>query len=121
MAAPHIFHRDAWGARQAKSLTYRPNTAVRTVYGHYSDQHETIPSPSHFHDVLVVQAIQRFHMDVRGYVDIAYGALIGGNGDVYLGRPNSAVEAAVFGHNHDEYSICFLTDGPITDAQKASF
>lgn len=119
--APRIYHREAWAARPAKCATVRPLTAIRTVYVHYSDTHETIPPPSHAHDVAVVQGIQRFHMDVRGYCDIAYAALIGGNGDVYLGRPNNVVQAGVYGHNTDEWSACFLTDGPVTDAAWYSF
>ncbi len=118
---PRIFTRAQWGARYPKQQVPRPLSAIKTVYVHYSDEHESIPSPSHFADVLVVQAIQRYHMDVRGYFDIAYAALIGGNGDVYLGRPNGVVQAAVQGHNEDEWSVCFLTDGPYTAAQAASF
>ena len=118
---PRIFPRHAWGARAPKCVTYRSLDDIRTVYVHYSDTHESIPSPSHFADVLVVQGIQRYHMDVRDYCDIAYACLIGGNGDVYLGRPNNVVQAATFGHNHDEWSACFLSDGPITDQQWSSF
>jgi len=70
---------------------------------------------------LVVQAIQRDHMFNRGYLDIAYAALIGGNGDIYLGRPNNVVQAAVLGKNTSEWSVCFLTDREITAAQETSF
>lgn len=121
MTAPTIYRRTQWGARSPRQVVHRDVGTIRTVYAHYSDQHESIPAPSHAHDVLVVQAIQRYHMDSKGYFDIAYAALIGGNGDVYLGRQNDAVQAAVQGHNHDEWSICFLTDGPISAAQEASF
>jgi hypothetical protein len=116
-----IYPRAAWGARPPKAQEFRNLASIRLLIGHYSDTHESIPSPSHVHDVLVVQAIQRYHMDVRGYLDIAYGALIGGNGDVYVGRPPNVVEAATFGHNHEEYAIAFLTDGPITPEQKGAF
>lgn len=118
---PRIYHRDQWGARAPKCATPRALTDIRTVYVHYSDTAEGIPAPSHAHDVVVVQAIQRDHMDNRGYCDIAYAALIGGNGDVYLGRPNNVVQAAVYGHNHDEWSVCFLTNGAVTDAAWHSF
>ncbi len=121
MANPRVFTRAEWGARPPRCATPRPDSAIRTVYAHYSDTHESIPSPTHAHDVEVVRGIQRYHMDARGYCDIAYAILIGGNGDIYLGRPNRVVQAAVFGHNHDEWSVCFLTDGPITDAQWHSF
>lgn len=121
MTAPTIYHREQWGAAEpTRSYTPRPTELIRTVYGHYSDTHETIPAPGHAHDVVVVQAIQRYHQS-KGYVDIAYAVLIGGNGDIYLGRPNDVVQAAVMGHNVDEWSVCFLTDGPITKAQQDSF
>lgn len=121
MTAPRIYRRAEWGARAATKQNYRAVSDIATCYAHYSDTHESIPSPSHFADVVVVQAIQRYHMSVRGYFDIAYAALIGGNGDIYLGRPNNVVQAAVLGHNHDEWSVCFLTDGPITNEQERSF
>lgn len=119
--APRVFKRQAWGALPPKCSTPRSLGDIRTVYAHYTDTHESIPAPSHAHDVVVVQAIQRDHMVRRGYCDIAYAALIGGNGDIYLGRPNDVVQAAVLNHNHDEWSVCFITDGPITDAQWRSF
>lgn len=119
--APRIYSRAAWGARSPRCTTFRPLTQIETVFGHYTDQHETIPSPAHVHDVLVVQAIQRYHIDVRGYCDIAYGALVGGNGDIYQGRPTYVDEAGVLGHNPTEFSIAFLSDGPITAEQKRSF
>lgn len=118
---PRIFHRDQWQARPPKHTVPRPVSNIRTVFAHYSDQHESIPSPSHAHDVFVVQGIQNYHMDVKGYFDIAYAALIGGNGDIYLGRANDVVQAAVQGHNATEWSAAFLSDGPITDAQWQSF
>lgn len=120
MTTPRIYHRNEWGALAPKRVDARALSDIRTVYVHYSDQHESIPVPSHYHDVLVVQAIQRFHMFTRGYNDIAYSALIGGNGDIYLGRDNRAVEAGVEGHNRDGWSVCLLSDGPYTAAQEAS-
>lgn len=121
MTGPRIYRRDAWGAMQPRCATQRPLSDILTIFAHYTDEHESIPSPSHVHDVLVVQAIQRYHMDTRGFCDIAYGALIGGNGDIYLGRPNNVTEAAVYGHNATEWSVCMLTDGPITSEQEQSF
>lgn len=119
-ATPRIYHRNEWGALAPKRVDARALTDIRTVYVHYSDAHESIPSPSHFHDVLVVQAIQRYHMFTRGYNDIAYAALIGGDGDIYLGRDNRAVQAGVEGHSRDEWSVCLLSDGPYTLAQATS-
>lgn len=121
MNPPRIFQRDQWGARRPHCVTPRDVRDIRTVFVHYSDTHEGIPAPNHAHDVAVIQAIQRDHMDRRGYCDIAYACMIGGNGDVYLGRPNNVVQAAVYGHNHDEWSVCFLTDGTITDGAWNSF
>jgi hypothetical protein len=96
-------------------------SAIRTVYVHYSVTATSNPPPSHEHDASTVRAIQRDHQDRLGYCDIAYASLIGGNGDVYLGRPNDVVQAAVYGHNHEEWSCCFLTDGPVTDRAWRSF
>jgi len=121
MTASTVFTRAQWGALAPKAEVARPLADITTVFAHYSDTAEQIPSPSVFHDVLVVQAIQRDHMFNRGYLDIAYAALIGGNGDIYLGRPNNVVQAAVLGKNTSEWSVCFLTDREITAAQETSF
>lgn len=116
---PKVIDRAGWGAKPALHVTPRTLDAISAFYVHYSDTHESIPSPSEASDEAVIRAIQAYHFS-RGYADIAYAALVGGDGTIYLGRPNDAVQAAVYGHNHDEWSVCLLTDGPATPAQEFS-
>ena len=115
-----IVTRKQWGAAPPNGA-YTPRSVgdVDTCFIHYSDTHESIPAPSEANDAEVVRAIQRFHLS-RGYTDIAYEALVGANGDLYVGRPNWAWDASTCNNNRNGYGICVLSDGPITKAQASS-
>lgn len=116
----HIISRQAWGAAPPiGAYTPRSIGYVRTCFVHYSDTHESIPALGEASDAEIVRAIQQDHFR-RGYVDIAYEAIVGGAGDIFVGRPNWAYDASTCNHNHDGYGICVLSDGPITGAQAGS-
>lgn len=112
-----IIPRTAWGARPVHgSYTPRGLDEVTDCFIHYSDTHESIPPPSVASDAGTVRAIQAYHLS-RGYVDIAYEALVGPSGDIFVGRPNDAFDAGTCNNNRNGYSICVLTDYWITPAQ----
>ena len=114
-----IVTREMWGARAPLPGTPRDLKDVTTCYLHYSDTHESIPPPSVASDAGTVRAIQAYHMS-KGYVDIAYEALVGPSGDIFVGRANDIYDASTCNHNLDGYGICCLTDGPITMPQAGS-
>ena len=116
----HIISRQQWGARPpVGGYTARDRSVVDTCFIHYSDTHETIPPLGEASDAEVVRAIQAHHQQT-GYVDIAYEALVGAAGDIFVGRPNWAYDASTCNNNRNGYGICVLSDGPITRAQQGS-
>lgn len=72
-----------------------------------------------------VRAVQAFHMDSRGWADIAYSAVICPHGNVYEARwlkHRTAAQGTNDGNAYS-YAICFLggVDDPLTDAAKRAF
>ncbi len=115
-----LIDRAGWGARPARPGTPRHLSEVDTCFIHYSDTHENIPPPSVAGDAVTVRAIQADHMDRRGFVDIAYEALVGARGDIFFGRSPDIADASTCNNNRNGFGICVLTDGPITVAQQFS-
>lgn len=72
-----------------------------------------------------VRGIQNFHMDSRGWADIAYNALVCPHGYVFEGRGPGHKSAANGGTqvNDDYYAVCYLSGAgdPFTDAGKQAF
>lgn len=54
---------------------------------------------------------QRFHQNDRGWSDIGYHVGVDGLGRLYMGRPATAVPAAVQNHNTGTVGIVFMQDG----------
>lgn len=59
-----------------------------------------------------VRAIQRFHQDARGWVDVGYNFLIDGGGNLYQGRPTIDGDQARAAHspgvNSTHVGICLM-------------
>jgi len=74
--------RSSWGARPPKRRLGLPTAEGNTVHwegpalGDYS--HDTCPD--------LVRRVQNFHMDTRGWYDIAYSTLVCRHGDIFEGR-----------------------------------
>lgn len=119
--------RAEWEAREPESLKVgtRSPSDITLAIVHYAD---AIPPTDPNHgtydpnepDARMVRAIQNFHMDSRGWGDIAYNRLIAPDGDVFEGRLLGWVPAATFGFNEQSVAYCVLTNGPITEAAKAA-
>ncbi|KAF7665415.1 hypothetical protein LDENG_00144420 [Lucifuga dentata] len=64
--------------------------------------------------------IQMIHMTKRGFADIGYNFLVGGDGMLYEGRGWGVVGAHTKGNNHDSLGIAFMAnfnnDTPSTEA-----
>lgn len=98
-----IISRTHWGARPARDITltkWEKKTATRV-------HHTVSVKPVGAKEDLIkaeceaLKAIQRYHMDSRKYVDIAYNFLIMPSGRVYEGRGKNVVGAHTLGHNED--------------------
>lgn len=63
------------------------------------------------HAAATWREFQRFHQDVRGWLDIAYTFGIDGFGRLYAGRPVDKLPAAVENHNTGTITFVFLQDG----------
>lgn len=97
--------REEWGARLPTGSTELPLSQIKGVAVHYSasaaDQVGTSDR---------VRTIQNFHMDTRGWFDIAYNFLFTTKGKLYEGRgygQRSAAQGSNYGNDY-YYAICWL-------------
>ena len=120
-----MISRAEWGAAPAKAdcvVNRDPHQIVRAIV-HYSD---TVPDefespatdPGEHDAAATVRAIQKFHIESKGWCDIAYHRLIAADGSVFEGRTLGQVGAHAAGANSDSVGYCLLTNGPITDEQQ---
>jgi hypothetical protein len=57
-----------------------------------------------------VRGVQNYHMDTKGWADIAYPLLVCKHGYVFEGRGLTRMGAATLGHNDHTLAVCFLGD-----------
>ncbi|XP_044057533.1 peptidoglycan recognition protein 5 [Siniperca chuatsi] len=112
----NIVSRSQWGAAAPRQKETLKGSAKRVVI-----HHTALPSCNGLKectDRLV--SIQRGHMNEKGFDDIGYNFLVGGDGTVYEGRGWGVVGAHVKGNNHDSLGIAFMgnfnNDTPSTEA-----
>lgn len=101
-----VVSRAEWGARPPKQAPTHIGHPVNMSFVHHS------LSPGECDDedgcVKAVQGIQKFHMDTRGWDDIGYSFLIGGDGRVYEGRGWDIVGAHTYGYNKIAHGFCII-------------
>lgn len=113
--------REGWGARDADGsrLRTRSTDIIDRVYVHYS----AAPAPGdgsidpgvvHQATCEQLRAIQRDHMDRRGWADIAYHYAVSPDGLVYDCRRESWQGAGVTDDNATSLHVVVLTDGELT-------
>lgn len=112
--------RKQWGARAPRSVSRTINPAKGGVTFHWEGPH--MGAFGHDKCAGKVRGIQRYHMESRGYADIAYTALVCPHGHVYEGR-GIGVRTAANGTdagNDSWYAVCSLAGegDPFTDAEK---
>jgi hypothetical protein len=102
-----VVYRSQWGARPPIAKTPLSPAAIDALVGHYSafdgDEqklHRNCPGR--------VRAIQNFHMDTRGWSDIAYNWLFCIHGVIFQGRGWGIRSAATGDANSHTVAACFL-------------
>ncbi|XP_072180858.1 uncharacterized protein [Diadema setosum] len=113
---PVIISRSEWGARSAVD-TEPLNTPTPYALIHHT---ATPACASAYTCQSAVRGIQDFHMDTRGWWDIGYNFLIGGDGNVYEGR--GLERKGAHARSYNQYSIGialignYMTSLPSQDA-----
>jgi hypothetical protein len=114
--------RKAWGARTPRGRTPIPGGVTGIALHYEGPKTGTFP---HSECDNRVRSIQRFHMDNRGWDDIAYTALVCPHGYVYEGRgPGVRTAAQGTNYGNDEfYAVCWLggEGDPFGAASKQGF
>uniref|UniRef100_A0A3P9IF44 Peptidoglycan-recognition protein SC2-like n=1 Tax=Oryzias latipes TaxID=8090 RepID=A0A3P9IF44_ORYLA len=100
----NIVSRLQWGAAAPKQKEALKGSAQRVVIHHTALQNCRGLADSKEHLV----SIQSMHMNQRGFDDIGYNFLVGGDGTVFEGRGWGVMGAHTKGHNHDSLGIAFM-------------
>ena len=103
-----IVTRSEWGARSARSRT--PMSPYADPVIHYNGPAMNLAGKGLAAERAAVRGIQRYHLDDKGWADIAYSFLIGPSGAIYEGR-GKGIRSAANGstsQNKARYSIMFL-------------
>jgi hypothetical protein len=91
--------RAEWGARPPKRRFVIP-CPTRELWLHHTAGNHNGPAG--------VREVQRFHMDSRGWADIAYSFLVDDDGTVYEGRGAGVAGGHTEGHNSISHAICAM-------------
>ncbi|GFO44102.1 hypothetical protein PoB_007060700 [Plakobranchus ocellatus] len=97
IGCPNIVSRSEWNARAPKSVSYLSHQPLQYAFIHHSAYPEECLTKDSC--AAAVRSFQDFHMDTRGWDDIGYSFLIGGEGTVFEGRGWDRVGAHTKGHN----------------------
>src|SRR5699024_6891499 len=107
----NIVSRSGWDARAGRGVSRTSWGSRRGFTVHYSSG-PTTQTP---------RQIQNFHMDGRGWSDVAYNFLVDDAGTAYEGRGWLGVGAHAAPHNTSHIGVCFIgRDGDATPAAKAT-
>ncbi|NIR41385.1 MAG: hypothetical protein GWN07_36575, partial [Actinobacteria bacterium] len=132
MATP-LVSRAGWGAREPRSITRRDLSMNTAHYGGPSpwgtNVNRSTPTmfaatTDHNRCATIVRAYQAFHMDNRGWVDIAYSSLVCPHGTRYEGRGKDVRTAAQGSAGNDvSHATCYIAgDGdPLTAGARLAF
>lgn len=104
-----------WGRRPAKCKDANPIGVNSVLFVHYSaSDGEGIDKKGE--PVATIRNIQNFHMDGRGWCDIAYSYLIVQQRGIFKkplifkGRGFGVIPASQEGHNTGNVSVCVIAD-----------
>lgn len=101
MVGPERVTREEWGARDPKRT---PTKIAWSDRRGFTLHHSTGPTGQR------VRAIQDYHMDVRGWIDIGYNMLADVAGRLYTGRGWTAQGAHADGFNITHVGLCLIGD-----------
>lgn len=96
--------RDAWDARPAKQVVKLDPSKVTKFFVHHTTGSQRPP-------FAWMRSIQDFHMDGRGWHDIAYSFLISSDGTLFEGRGWDRQGGHTKGHNSSSVAVAYLGDG----------
>ena len=104
-AKPTIVSREGWGAQKPKG-PYSQHTPLRIVM-----HHSYIPTQAQYKGAATIRGIQNYHMTdpKTNWNDIGYHFLIGPEGTIYQGRPETVVGAHC-SPNTNAVGICVIGD-----------
>jgi hypothetical protein len=109
--------RDQWGARPPKAKTILTPGQIEGIFVHHT---VTGTGPD---EAAIVRQVQAFHMDSKGWNDIAYNWLVGQSGNIYEGRGWLANGGHTQGWNFTSHAVCFIgnsdTDVPSEAAKRS--
>jgi len=100
-AAPRIIMRDEWGA-QPPQAGYRYAKATHLAI-HHTASTSAGAADTQGECAAAVRAIQDYHMNTRGWIDIGYNYVICQTGDIFQGREDGNDRRDVVGA-HDAYN-----------------
>jgi hypothetical protein len=93
--------RSAWGAR-SRNCSGAHSPSKVTIH------HTETPNNDSMSIEARLRQIQSYHIDVRGWCDIGYHFLVGRDGRVFQGRPETQIGAHVSGANTNNVGISFV-------------
>ncbi|XP_037922208.1 peptidoglycan-recognition protein LB-like isoform X2 [Hermetia illucens] len=102
-----IVTREEWGAKPPKTPTLFNGPSPYVII-HHSYEPGACYTAKECQEA--VQSIQELHQEVRGWSDVGYTFLIGGDGNVYEGRGFNVVGAHAPGYNDKSVGICLIGD-----------
>ncbi|CAN7978164.1 unnamed protein product [Ixodes persulcatus] len=98
--------REQWGAKPSKHEQYfNILDGVSYIFYHHTNGEECNSADA---CAKIIRTWQVCHQDTRGWDDIAYSFLIGGDGSVYEGRGWKHVGAHTLGYNNISLSFGFI-------------
>lgn len=105
----NLVTRAAWDARAPRSVNLLEPEDARYLAVHYTAANAD-EQALHGNCAARVRGIQAYHMDVRGWADIAYSWVFCKHGYIYRGRGIGVRTAATGVANGYTYAACFLGD-----------
>jgi hypothetical protein len=96
----NLVTRQQWGARPPKSV--KTIASSEGIFVHYT------VTPTGPDEAAIVRNVQAFHMDTRGWQDIAYSFLVGQSGNVYEGRGWGVAGGHTEGWNSRSHAVCWI-------------
>jgi hypothetical protein len=106
-----LISRDGWGARPPKDRTPLDRSAQEGTAVHYTGA-DADEQADHANCAARVRGIQSYHMDTKGWADIAYSDVVCKHGYVFMGR-DLGIRTAANGTDHGNtayHAVCFLGD-----------
>lgn len=101
MSGNRIIRRAEWRARAPKRRLEIP-TPTPELWLHHSVTGASGDLAA------IVRQIQAYHMDSKGWSDIAYSFLVGPDGSIYEGRGAGVAGGHTEGHNKISHAICAI-------------